>query len=92
MSRPARRRTFSLHCRAAAGIGPAQVDVMLQSLALAIDERGLALLRGAGDDLSFTVAPNGRNVTESDRRALAQWAVTRNELADYRVGPLGDSP
>jgi hypothetical protein len=84
-------RAFSLQCRLAAGVSPAQADVVLHSLAVTVDERGLALLRTVGKDLSFVVVPSERDASDEDRRALARWAITRHELADYRVGRLRDS-
>lgn len=78
----------ALSCRIADGIGAPQRELLIRSLARTVRERGLALFGSAGQELSFVVVRAENDVRPDDRRALAQWALTRPELADYRVGPL----
>lgn len=88
MRRVTSGRSFALTCRLAEGIGAPQREQLLLSLARTVDERGLALLGSIGQDLSFVVVSAENEVRPADRRAIARWAFSRSELADYRVGPL----
>jgi len=80
--------SFALNCRIAEGVGVTQREQLLRSLARVVHERGLALLGSVGQDLSFVVVRAENDVRPADRRAIARWAFSRSELADYRVGPL----
>ena len=80
--------SFALTCRIAAGIGAPQREQLLRSLSRIVRERGLALLGSVGQDLNFVIVRDENDVRPSDRRAIARWAFSRSELADYRVGPL----
>jgi|SRR5689334_18642161 hypothetical protein len=80
--------SFALTCRIAEGISVPQREQLLRSLARAVRERGLALLGSVGQDVSFVVVRAENDVRPADRRAIARWAFSRTELADYRVGPL----
>ena len=88
MSRVTPARSFALTCRLAEGIGGPQREQLLLSLSRTVGERGLALLGSVGQDLSFQVVGAENEVRPADRRAIARWAFSRSELADYRVGPL----
>jgi YggL 50S ribosome-binding protein len=92
VSRNDHGHTFALKCRIAEGIGAPQRELLLRSLAQTVRERGLALFGGTGQELSFVVVRAENDVRADDRRALAEWALTRSELADYRIGPLLASP
>ncbi|HKR98820.1 MAG TPA: hypothetical protein VJU79_04825 [Candidatus Dormibacteraeota bacterium] len=81
-------RSFALSFRVAAGVGAPQREQLVGSLARIVDERGLALLSSVGQELSFVVVRAENNVRAADRRAIARWAFSRSELADYRIGPL----
>jgi uncharacterized protein YggL (DUF469 family) len=85
------RRGFPLRCRLATGIGPSQANVLLRSLAQTIDDRGLAMFGSVGREMSLVVVRHHGDASEDDRRALARWAMTRQELRDYWVGPLLDA-
>ena len=80
--------SFALTCRMADGISAPRREQLLRSLSRIVKERGLALLGNVGQDLSFVVVRGENDVRPSDRRAIARWAFSRSELADYRVGPL----
>lgn len=81
-------RSFALSFRVAAGIGAPQREQLVGSLARMVQERGLALLSSVGQDLSFVIVRAENDVRAADRRAIARWAFSRSELADYRIGPL----
>lgn len=84
-------RSFALSFRVAAGVGAPQREHLVGSLARIVRERGLALLSSVGQDLSFVVVRAENEVRAADRRAIARWAFSRSELADYRIGPLHDA-
>ena len=81
-------RSFALSFRVAEGVGAPQRDQLVLSLSRIVRDRGLALLSSVGQELSFVVVRAENNVRAADRRAIARWAFSRSELADYRIGPL----
>lgn len=83
--------SFALTCRMAEGIGAPQREQLLRSLSRLVHERGLVLRGSVGQDLNFIVVRGENDVRPGDRRAIARWAFSRSELADYRVGPLRGS-
>ena len=88
MSAPDSGRSFALSFRVAAGVGAPQREQLVGSLARIIADRGLALLSSLDQELSLVVVRGENNVRAADRRAIARWAFSRSELADYRIGPL----
>jgi hypothetical protein len=82
------RRSFALTFRVAEGVGTPQREQLLRALAGVVRERGLGLFSNVGQELSFVVVRGENDVRAADRRAIARWAFSRNELADYRIGPL----
>lgn len=89
---PGDGHSFALTCRIAEGVGAPQREQLLRSLTRVVRDRGLALLGSVGQDLSFVIVCAENDVRPADRRAIARWAFSRSELADYRVGPLRVSP
>jgi hypothetical protein len=91
MRRATRSRSFALTFRVAEGVGAPQREQLLRALAAIVRERGLALFSNVGQELSFVIVRAENDVSPADRRALARWAFSRNELADYRIGPLSST-
>lgn len=80
--------SFALTCRMAEGLRAPQREQLLRSLSRIVRERGLSLLGSVGQDLNFVIIRGENDVRPADRRAIARWAFSRSELADYSVGPL----
>lgn len=92
MTAPRRRRAFHLRFRLARGIPPTQAEFVTRSLVESADARGLVVAGSPQEASLLVIAREAGDAGAEDRRALARWAISRPELADYWVGPLVELP
>ena len=84
------RDGFGFRARLADGLGPAAALGLRTAFAALVAAQGLETSGAFGGeaDPDCVVFREGGAVREADRRAVAAWAASRAELADYRVGPV----
>ena len=84
------REGFGFRARLADGLGPAGALGLRSAFAALVAAHGLeaaGAFAGEADPDCVIFRERGA-VREADRRAVAAWAASRAELADYRVGPV----
>ncbi|GJG87138.1 hypothetical protein tb265_23190 [Gemmatimonadetes bacterium T265] len=84
------REGFGFRARLADGLEPAAAHGLHAAFAALVAARGLEASGAFGweADRGCVVSRARRAVREADRRAVAAWAASRAELAEYRVGPV----